>query len=252
MTTLFFLLVGAALFILALGVFLWAAGRRFSPRAAGRETVSLFREEVAEEIGLFPPASPEVPSLPPREPELALPRRYGVDRLVLMVRDPYWLYAYWEISATRQEEFNSVYGPRAWESTRPVLRVYDVTGVDFNGSNAVGYTDISIQEEADSWHIHVGQPNRSYCVDLGRKFPDGRFVTLLRSNVVTTPRSSLSECLDEEWMWIEELYRGLYFPYGVSSPMIAAEMRARVEAFPVGIGSPAFGPPAQSPPPQNP
>lgn len=226
MTALLLLFLGIAFLVLLLGIFLWAVRGRPSQPVTGGEAVSSFGEEMADELAVLPPPA-ELPPLPTREPELVLPQRYGVDRLVLLVRDPYWLYAYWEISATRQEEFNAAFGPQAWESTQPVLRVYDVTGVNFNGFNALGYTDIKIQDEADSWHIPVGQPNRSYCVDLGRKFPDGRFVTLLRSNVVTTPRSSLSECLDEEWMWIEELYRSFKFQYGVSSPMIAEEVAPR-------------------------
>ena len=92
----------------------------------------------------------------------SLPHRYGVDRLALMARDPHWLYAYWEITATKQEDLNTVYGPDAWSSTRPVLRVYDVTGVDFDGTNAKSYVDIHVDEHADNWHIQVGQPDRSF------------------------------------------------------------------------------------------
>ncbi len=243
MTALFPLLFGIALVILFLVIFLWPTRRRASRPASGEKTIPpLFTEEIAEELAA---PVPPVESPPLTVPEL--PRRYGVDRLVLLVRDPYWLYAYWEITATRQEEFNATYGPRAWNSTRPVLRVYDVTGVNFNGYNANSYMDINVQEGVDNWHIPVGQPNRSFCVDLGRMFPDGRFITLLRSNVVTTPRSSLSECLDEEWMWIEGLYRSYQFQYGISSPMLIQEVAGRAAVVPLGISSPGFGPPAVGP-----
>ncbi|MDQ0285944.1 hypothetical protein J2Z49_001049 [Desulfofundulus luciae] len=237
------LLFGIALVVLFLVIFLWPSRRR-APRPVPAEKVipPLFTEEVAEELAL--PAPQAEPS-PPPVPEL--PCRYGVDRLVLLVRDPYWLYAYWEITATRQEEFNATYGPRAWNTTRPVLRVYDVTGVTFNGYNANSYMDINVQEGVDNWHIPVGQPNRSFCVDLGRMFPDGRFVTLLRSNVVTTPRSGLSECLDEEWMWIEGVYRSYQFQFGVSSPILIQEVAGRAAVVPLGISSPGFGPPVAGP-----
>ncbi|MBE3585729.1 MAG: DUF4912 domain-containing protein [Thermoanaerobacter sp.] len=235
------LFFGIALVVLLLVIFLWIPRRKAVQKAESTEKFipPFFTEEVAEELALPVPSAAE-PS-PPPVPEL--PARYGVDRLVLMVRDPYWLYAYWEITATRQEEFNATFGPRAWNVTRPVLRVYDVTGVAFNGSNANSFVDINVPEEVDNWHIPVGQPNRSFCVDLGRMFPDGRFITLLRSNVVTTPRSTLSECLDEEWMWIEEVYRSYRFQFGVSSPMLIHEAAGRAAVVPLGISSPGFGPP---------
>ncbi|RKO66993.1 DUF4912 domain-containing protein [Desulfofundulus salinus] len=237
------LLFGIALVVLFLVIFLWPSRRR-APQPVPAEKVipPLFTEEIAEELAL---PVPQVEQSPPPVPEL--PRRYGVDRLVLLVRDPYWLYAYWEITATRQEEFNATYGPRAWNTTRPVLRVYDVTGITFNGYNANSYMDINVQEGVDNWHIPVGQPNRSFCVDLGRMFPDGRFVTLLRSNVVTTPRSRLSECLDEEWMWIEGVYRSYQFQFGISSPMLIQEVAGRAAVVPLGISSPGFGPPVAGP-----
>jgi len=219
-------------------IFLWSYRRALSrPQPVKAPPRPVFNEEMAAELTV--PVPLPKPAAPPAPPDL--PAAYGLDRLVLLVRDPYWLYAYWEITATKQEEFANTYGPAAWTASRPVLRVYDVTGVDFNGRNANSFLDISISEQADNWHIPVGQPNRSFCLDLGRLFPDGRFVTLLRSNVVTTPRADLSECLDEEWMWIEGLYRTYRPQFGLSSPLVLAELGAGARALPLGISSPGFG-----------
>jgi len=241
MNVLFPLLFLILILVLAVGIFLWPARR---VRPSGRPDFqalprALFKEETSRELGPYIPVTTARPvqSLP--EPQL--PHNYGVDRMVLMARDPHWLYAYWEITATKQEAFKSSYGPAAWSSSHPVLRVYDVTGVAFNGANANRYVDIQVDEYVDNWHIQVEEPDRSFCVDLGRMFPDGRFVTLLRSNIVTTPRASLSDRLDEEWMWIEGLYRSIdRFQYGVSSPMIIEELALRSGILPLGIGSPGF------------
>ncbi|BAF60408.1 MAG: DUF4912 domain-containing protein [Pelotomaculum sp.] len=241
MNVLFPLLFLALILVLAAGIFLWPA-RRSRLQVKKKEFDALprplFMQETAEEPGLHIPASTARPVFsPPPEPQL--PRKYGVDRLVLMARDPHWLYAYWEITATKQEEFINSYGPAAWSATHPVLRVYDVTGVDFDGKNANSYMDIPVGEDTENWYIEVGQPDRSFCVDLGRMFPDGRFVTLLRSNTVTTPRASLSDRLDEEWMWIEGLYRTISrLQYGTSSPLIVEELAVRAGALPLGISSP--------------
>ena len=240
------LLLLAFIVIAAAGIFLLALKRGRASRKTNFEAVprTLFQSETAQEPCIHIPA----PTMPPKQAdqEPQLPHRYGVDRLALMARDPHWLYAYWEITATKQEEFNTVYGPDAWSSTRPVLRVYDVTGVDFDGTNAKRFVDILVDELADNWHIQVGQPDRSFCVDLGRMFQNGHFVTLLRSNIVTTPRASLSDRLDEEWMWIEGLYRSIgRFRYGASSPMIVEELAIRAGKLPLEVSSPGIWNPQQ-------
>jgi hypothetical protein len=222
---------------LAVGVFLW---RRLSTGKPVKTETPPEQKEFTFELAreMFAPER----DLPPGTPAMDLPHRYGQDRLVLMARDPYWLYAYWEISAARQEDFKEQYGPEAWHASRPVLRLYDVTGVpEFNGGNALSYVDIPVNEESDSWHIEVGEPDRAFCVDLGRVLPSGEFVTLLRSNVAHTPRATLSDRLDEEWMWIEGVYRTLTrLQTGVSSPLFIAEMRERLGVAPLGISSTAL------------
>ncbi|OPX86607.1 MAG: hypothetical protein A4E53_03041 [Pelotomaculum sp. PtaB.Bin104] len=232
----------AIILVLASGIFLWPLVKRNrSAKKINHQSrltpVPLYNQEFSREL-TFTPAK----SSPSQPLEAELPHQYGVDRMVLMARDPHWLYAYWEVTATKQEDFNHSYGgPAAWSTTHPVLRVYDITGIDFNGNNAHGFTDIHIGESTDNWYVEVGQPDRTFCIDLGRMFPDGRFVTLLRSNIVTTPRASLSDRLDEEWMWIEGLYRSIgRFQYGTSSPMIIEELALRAGVLPLGISSPGF------------
>ena len=219
---LFLWMLLALITVLVVGVFLWPSLRQRTAKKSAPVTLPhpQYLEEIAEEISIPTLEQPRQPF-----PELPLPGCYGVDRLVLLARDPHWLYAYWEISATRQVEFATIYGPEAWSSTRPVLRVYDITGVDFNGKNALGYIDIHLAEETDSWHIEVGRPDHTFCVELGRTFNDGRFIPLLRSNVVNTPRASLSDRFDEEWMWLEGLYRSTgRLQHGLSSAMLAEQL----------------------------
>ncbi len=232
MTASVLLFIGAAA-ILLLAVFLWPlTGLRPFRRPRGVQGSPGFSEECAGELAV-PIKHHQL------EPVPDLPGSYGADRLVLLVRDPYWLYAYWEITATKMEEIASLHSSLVW-GARPVLRVYDVTGVEFNGSNANCFFDCILGERTESWHINVSHANRTYCVDVGRLFPDGSFVTILRSNYVTTPRDGLSDNLDEEWMWIEGIYRSVKIQTGVSSPMIVEEINERMGKAPLGISSPGF------------
>ena len=159
--------------------------------------------EYAEEITPFPEWDKKE-RIPP-DPEL--PQEYLRDYIMLMVKDPQWLYAYWEITAGRIDEFKREYGEDAWHNSRPVLRVYNITDIDyFDGTNCHSYYDIDLNNDARDWHIEIAQPNKKYCLDIGRMLPGGRFITLLRSNTVTTPRNSFSNMCDEEWAVLEGLY----------------------------------------------
>ncbi|ACV61710.1 conserved hypothetical protein [Desulfofarcimen acetoxidans DSM 771] len=237
MTTIVPWIIGVAVLFLAAFIVYKQIIQRQSKHASKKP--GDFAQETSEEL-----APVQIKYTEPsahKEPELHLPQAYGFDRMVLMVRDPDWLYAYWEITATKQEEFYHNLGFNAWENSHPVLRVYDVTGVCFNGENANSYLDISVNDDADSWHINVGKANCSFCVDIGRKLSDGRFITLLRSNVVTTPRVALSECLDEEWMWIEGIYRYMgKWKYGLSSAALLEQLGPTGGIIPSGVSSPGF------------
>ncbi len=237
MNIMFAWVLGVAVLVILLAVFLLL--RRRETGDTTRVNAAPAREEFAEEITYFPASPPHAKPKPKLDiPEISW--RYGTDRLVLMVRDPNWLFAYWEITATKQEEFNQQYGPAAWSSSRPVLRVYDITGIHFTGDNANNYTDITVSDHVDSWHIEVGRPNSTFCVDLGRIFPDGRFVTLLRSNIVQTPSIDISSLVDEEWMWIEDIYRTISRYHIGSSPMVTEQVAREMGLIPLGISSPGF------------
>lgn len=138
-----------------------------------------------------------------------LPQKYDKDIMVAQVRDPWWLYAYWEVRDATYQRLKRELGG-LFDSARKVLRVYDVSYINFNGLNAHRFFDIEINHDAKSWYIDTGGPGRSWCVDLGLKLSDGRFIMIVRSNTVMTPLEGPSWITDEEWMVPDELFAKLY------------------------------------------
>lgn len=165
----------------------------------------------AEEAKYYPRPSAYMPQRQWAREEL--PSGYGDNKIVILARDPHWVFAYWEITADKKMDIECQAGAR-WDVLKKVLRVYEISGVEFNGSNANGHFDIIVTPESNSWYIHVGKPDKSWCVDLGVITPDGRFILIARSNIVATPRDSASEVIDEEWMSIEEEFLKLYGLWG--------------------------------------
>jgi hypothetical protein len=128
-----------------------------------------------------------------------LPSSYNVTYVTLIARDPYWIYAYWEIAAHTLQEAKRRLGA-AFAECSLVLRMYDVTSVDFDGKNANHSFDIDVGYQVKNWYINLWCDNVSYCAELGLKRADGCFEVLSRSNVVTTPRASFSGRQDIIWM----------------------------------------------------
>lgn len=199
------------------------------------------------------PSAPEAPSVKHEEPQQRIETKeivyapetpelsdaYGDNRIVLMVRDPEWLFTYWELRQDVIENARNTPVPLA-EGAKSILRVYNVTEIIFNGYNANKYFDIEVSGGARSWHIHADEPNRSFCVDIGFLAPDGTFRVLSRSNIVRTPRMDISEVVDEEWMSINELYEKACVPMGRGFSESVFE-RARTnwqEALKEGVSSP--------------
>lgn len=147
-----------------------------------------------------------------------------------MVRDPWWLFAYWEVTPHRQQEVLAQIGPTGHAGRKTVLRVYDVTGgLVLPRSNS--FFDIELNFYAENWYIDVGIPDREWVTELGYRV-DGRFFPLLRSNRVQTPAFGISEILDEEWLLPEDVYyRLLGRSIGAESVGDSMDIRKLLEKY---------------------
>jgi len=136
------------------------------------------------------------PSLVPITP--VPPLEKGRDRLILMVRDAYWLHAHWDV--TRQSvERARVSIAEHWHTAKPVLRMIKL---DDNGttSNAeTVYRDIEIHGGVRNWYIEVETAERSFKVLMGYVTSNGRFFELARSNTVVMPIPGGKEAADDHW-----------------------------------------------------
>ncbi len=113
-----------------------------------------------------------------------LPNAYDNDRIILIAKDPYCLYTYWEISEARANDFLNEFGHELWENSVPVLKV-------INASNNTNFY-ITINDIANNWYINVENDNCLYIVEIGRRISDKFFIPFESSNYVQTPSNSLS------------------------------------------------------------
>lgn len=131
-----------------------------------------------------------------------LPTGYGKDRIVVMVRDPYWLHTYWELTHGAIQRAEAALGQQ-WHGAKPILRLLDVSSQDRTGVTESVVRDIDIHGGCNNWYLDVANPPRSFRIDIGYLAKNGQFYVLARSNVVSTPRAGISDLIDENWADID-------------------------------------------------
>lgn len=156
---------------------------------------------------------------PPAQAPRHLPEEYGDTKLVLLVRDPEWVYAYWEISDDTRQQVSL---PRNGHSKRLVLRMFKITGRNWPEQAAHYFFDVDVDAQARSWYVKLPEANESWCAELGVLDELQNFVPVVRSNVFLTPRNSISDHVDSEWMTVEESFEKI-------TRLAGGEIRSRLQ-----------------------
>lgn len=173
-------------------------GRRGDGRPAGRtarrkkpsppeptppveSTVPLTEEEQIESAKYLPR---HVPKRVFEEERFLFPETYGIDRVRLLVKDPEWLFAYWDLSTRSVDTLRRELGERGLALTRLTLRITDPA----HGGTSI----ILLPYGARAWYVRADTARRTYRALLGWTLPSGQFRTLAESNVVSTPRTGPS------------------------------------------------------------
>lgn len=143
--------------------------------------------------------------MPPVE-ATEIPKGYNVDRIAAMVRDPHWLFAYWEVTDRKYRELERAFAD-AWSKCKMVLRVYDRT------NDRESHFDIVLTREARTWYINVSAERR-YQIAIGALSPDGRFELVAISNIVETPSGKVSDRIDDKWLVPDDVFARIFAASG--------------------------------------
>jgi hypothetical protein len=101
-----------------------------------------------------------------------------------------------------------------------VLRLLDVSSNSTTSAAERVIRDIDIHGGVNNWYIDLNDSPRTYRVDIGYLAPSGKFYTLARSNVVSTPKAAASSELDENWSDVAENFDKIFAMSGGYSPEI--------------------------------
>lgn len=114
------------------------------------------------------------------EERFVFPASYGRDRVRLLVKDPEWLFAHWDLDRGSVSGLSREVGERAVALSKLTLRICDPD----NGGMSV----VLLPPGVRSWYVRADSTPRAYKAELGLTLPSGEFRPLAESNTVVTPR----------------------------------------------------------------
>jgi hypothetical protein len=151
------------------------------------------------------------------------------DRLILMVRDAYWLHVCWELTGSAIERAQAAMAEQ-WHTATPMLRLLEVEKGSTTSSAERVVREIEIHGGVNNWYIDVLDPPKSYRVDIGYKAASGRFFTLCRSNSVSTPLPGSLDAVDENWLHVAKDYEQIFaLSGGYSDEQTSGELQELFE-----------------------
>ena len=162
-----------------------------------------------------------------------LPSHYNQTVLTLVARDPYWIYAHWEITPASVDRIKEELG-REFEGSAFTLRMYDITFKNFDGNNANSWFDTDIDPSASNWYVNLWNDNVTYCGAIGIRTRRGEFHALARSNFVTTPSANSSWRHDMIWMEVPPPSKDDSQKFYPRRPFVLAGRSATASRLPKG------------------
>lgn len=113
-----------------------------------------------------------------------------------MVRDPFWLHAFWEVSSKTMERAKVALG-HLWYSSIPVLRLFRLFADGTGAPKRQLVRDISVHGGVNNWYLDVKDPPSTFIVELGYLTKEKKFYPTLSSNIVETPQQQVIDELDK-------------------------------------------------------
>ncbi|MDR0871283.1 MAG: DUF4912 domain-containing protein [Planctomycetaceae bacterium] len=128
------------------------------------------------------------------------------DKLVLLVRDPYWLHVFWEVTAKSIERAKAAMGP-SWHTAIPVLRLFRLISDGSANPQRQHLRSVVIHSGVNNWYLDVDNPPSAFIVELGYLSREKKFHLVVSSNTVETPQHRVIdelEKLDGNWKGVAD------------------------------------------------
>lgn len=159
----------------------------------------------------------------------ALPEAYAQDRVKLLVRDPWCLFAYWELTGPHAEWVPRDHGADIFARSKWLVRLFADGALELEtpAAHPLGA------------HYFTVEPERRYRAEVGLLTSAGAWIRVASDGDIPTPRAGIAPIVDDDWaVTEEEMLRQL--------GMTLEQARARAELLRQG-GQFGYPPPPPGP-----
>lgn len=133
------------------------------------------------------------------------PMELNQEGMILLAVNPHLGFIQWHINVSTVEKMREEEREAFERGCKLVIRVYDVSGIEFNGLNAVSQFDIDINNLSGNYYLNINRSECNLLAEVGFRFSDNRFLACVRSNVMYFDRPRRSSRFD---------FSGLYVSHG--------------------------------------
>jgi uncharacterized protein len=117
-----------------------------------------------------------------------LPEAYGTGKLLLVARDPHWLYAHWDLTEPQQRHYNAVSADH-----HLILRVFH------RQESGQVMRELHLRPDSRHWFIRVECAGTEYRTELGCYRRGGQWMSAAISGPATTPTETISQDKAVRW-----------------------------------------------------
>ena len=121
-----------------------------------------------------------------------IPERYNETKIALLLRDPFWAFAYWDIQDQELDEI----GERG-HIEGLLLRVCHLENGKSGKEEVIDSFDIPVKGQDNKWYINLPESGKKYFIKLVVRLAGGEKV-LCTSNLVTSPVKAVAATIAGE------------------------------------------------------
>ncbi|MCL2689662.1 MAG: DUF4912 domain-containing protein [Chitinispirillia bacterium] len=138
------------------------------------------------------------------------PETFSQELFSLLAVYPHLGFLQWHVSQETAARAKACKNVSSDNGCSLVIRVYDVTGVEFDGFNANHQYDIHIQSLCGCYYLNVDRFESTLMAEVGYLFSDGSFKPCIRSNVMYFDRPRKSSCFRTAGLYVSSAFRRVF------------------------------------------
>ncbi|KMQ50318.1 glycosyl transferase, group 1 [Chitinispirillum alkaliphilum] len=152
------------------------------------------------------------------------PAELNQEGMALLAVYPHLGFLQWHINDSTVQNIKTTHKDSFSEQTKLIIRVYDVTNVQFNGFNANRQFDIEINSTSGSYYLNIDHFESNLMAELGFLFSDGRFVYCCRSNTMYFDRPRKSSRMKTSGLYVSQAFTRIFPVENVACSAVFDEM----------------------------